>query len=134
MKLFSRIAAVAVLVSLLLLGSAPAQTAAWSGSVYTCLNAATSTGAGTVYSLTPAVHSYTMSVATSGTVTAATVNLEGSLDNVHWYPLGVAASTDANWSSGEMIHVAFKPVNYIRANLVSISGGGSITATVSIYQ
>jgi hypothetical protein len=52
-----------------------------------------------------------------------TLNLEGSLDNVHWYTIDTTSSTTSalKWALD-------KPANYVRANLAAITtpGGGVI--------
>lgn len=128
--LFALLAAVAI--------AAPvcAQTTIYNGAAAALLTNVSSPGPSASYSVLPANHSYTFTVVPSGTVSSCTVNLEGSLDNVHWFALGIIDATDAGWSStaGEMVHVANKPVNYLRANVTAISGGGTVTAAVALYQ
>ncbi len=119
---------------LLLSTLAMAQVVAYTGTPYVSLNAASSTVPGTVYALQPSVYSYTWTVATGEPVTSATVNLEGSLDGSTWYVLDIASTSDSNWSAGEMRHVVNKPANYLRLNLVSIAGGGSITGKISLFR
>ncbi|PSH05131.1 MAG: hypothetical protein CXZ00_02960 [Acidobacteria bacterium] len=115
-------------------GMAAAQNTAFIGTPYASLSAATATGPGTAFKVQPASYSYTWTVVTGGTVTSATVNFEGSLDGSTWYVLDVASTSDTNWSSGEMRHVVNKPTNYLRMNVVSIAGGGSLTGTFSLFR
>jgi hypothetical protein len=124
-------------VILLLCALAPmaaAQSPAYTGYPYASLNAANSAGPGTIYSVQPMMYSYTWTVAASGTISAATINFEGSLDGATWYMLDQAANTDANWSAGEMRHVVNKPINFLRLNLVSIVGGGTVTGKISLFR
>lgn len=122
---------------------AMAQSTAYTGTPYTSLSAATAAGPGTVYAVMPSPFSFTWTVATSGTVTAATVNFEGSICTAAqiaantagcWFQLDQAVNTDTQWSSGEMRHVVNKGINFIRLNLISISGGGSITGTIALFK
>jgi len=128
----------AILLCILVVCLAPsmvhAQTTAYTGTPYTILSAQTATGPGTVYQLQPQVYSYTWTLTTAGTVTTASINLEGSTDNVHWYALDVASTSDTNWASGEMRHIVNKPVNYLRGNITALTGGGSITGTLALFH
>jgi hypothetical protein len=75
-------------------------------------------------------------------VSAASVNLEGSIaapgtipGASSYAPLDVAASTDTQWAVttagvAEMRHVVNKSVNFVRCNVTSISGGGSIGCVI----
>lgn len=118
----------------------PAQTSTlYAGVPATSLATAATTGPGTAYKVTPSVSSYTWTVVTGGTVTTATINLEGSIDstdgtNGKWFVLDQATQADLQWSSGEMRHVVNKGVNFVRCNLAVITGGGSITAKLELIQ
>lgn len=98
------------------------------------LNGVGAAGPGTSYALQPSVYSYSFTVIPVGSVSACTVNLEGSLDGTAWFTLATVSTTDANWANGELVHVVNKPVNFIRGNLTSIAGGGSITATIALFK
>jgi hypothetical protein len=99
----------------------------------TILNAATATGAGTMFAV-PAkpnagrVGTWTWQVVVTSNPTA-TVTLQGSNDGVNWFTLDTAASTDANWSAGEVRFLSGVPVTFMRAYVNTLSGG---TATVIV--
>ena len=118
-------------------------TPAYAGQAYTSLAAVTSTGPGTVYQLQTGTYAYTVTLTTAGVVSAAGANLEGSTCSAAdiaanttgcWFVLATAASTDVNWAAGEMFHVVNKPVVYIRLNLITFTGSGSITGTVTFFK
>jgi hypothetical protein len=65
----------------------------------------------------------TWELVVAGAVATQTTNLEGSIDNSHWYTLDTSTTTSA-----EMRHVALKPILYIRGNCTGVgAGGGTIT-------
>ena len=128
-------AVVAVLLAPMLHG----QTMMYSGQSGISLSAAAAPATGTAFSLQPSISNFTWQIVPTGTVSAATVNLEGSIDstngsNGHWFVIDQAAATDTQWSSGEMRHVINKGLLMVRCRLVSISGGGSITATIALFR
>lgn len=89
----------------------------------------TATGAGQSFAVQfpygrPEPRIYAWEAFFPGTAPASlTLNLEGSLDNQHWYQLDTTSSTTSaiKWALD-------KPANYVRANLASITtpGGGVI--------
>jgi hypothetical protein len=128
------------------------QTLSTAGVLYTSFAAKANTGAGTAFKVqtrlgqglgsTAQVQSqvyeitWTIQVTTgAGSVTAGQWNLEGSLDNTLWLPIAAINVTDAQWKTdvGELQHVAYKPVNYVRMNAVSITGGGAVTGKFQYY-
>ena len=129
-----------LLIASIAIGRAHGQTKMYSGQSGVSLSTASSPANGTAFALQPSLSSFTWQVVPSGTVSAATVNLEGSIDstdgsNGHWYVLDQALATDTQWSSaGEMRHVVNKGLLMVRCRLVSISGGGSITATITLFR
>jgi hypothetical protein len=71
-----------------------------------------------------------------GTVvaTAVTVDLEGSLDDTTWFQLARHAFSAAEITAeSAMFHVVDKPVRYVRANLIALTGGTAPTVTV-LYE
>ena len=89
----------------------------------TLLNAVTSTGAGTSYWLGFLPSNHTWDIAFTGTASTVSVKLQGSIDNSSWFDLDTSTSTTAS----TMRHVVNKPVNYIRANLVTFTNGTTMT-------
>jgi hypothetical protein len=78
----------------------------------------------------------------SGTITTATITLQGSIDNVNWFPLqatridtGVAAAT-LNYAGGGPIPISPTivnyPLKYIRVDVSSLTGGGTVFADVNL--
>jgi hypothetical protein len=89
----------------------------------TLLNAVTSAGAGTSYWLGFLPTNHTWQVIYTGTATVVDVKLQGSMDDSNWFDL----DTYDTASSPTMRHVVNKPVNYIRANLVTFTNGTTMT-------
>jgi len=95
----------------------------------------TVTGAGQSFAVVfplnrPDSRIYAWEVFTPGAAPASlTLNLEGSLDDVHWYTLDTTSSTTSaiKWSLD-------KPANYVRANLAAITtpGGGVIVRFLAL--
>lgn len=97
------------------------------------LTAVTSTGAGSVQDFSVPMSKFTVQTTFTGSPTAVTVVLEGSLDNTFWYPLvGVAASAGELTAGGYAQFSADKPVRYLRANLTVLTGGTTPTVTAKI--
>jgi hypothetical protein len=71
----------------------------------------------------------TVQVTITGSPTAATSKLQGSLDGTVWDDLGSTTST----TSGAMFHVSQKPVVQMRAVLADLAGGSSPTVTFKAY-
>lgn len=73
---------------------------------------------------------YTLAWSFTGTVpTACTLQGEGSLDNVNWYSLTGSQSC----TSGNMVHIADKPVLYFRINVLTYTAGDGTTAVSVKY-
>jgi len=87
----------------------------------------TATGTGALLSVNSNdVH--TVAVIVTGSPSAATVNLEGSLDSTHWFDL----SGDQDASAGDiMFHVVYRAVAFVRPNVSALSGGTSPTLVIS---
>ena len=100
---------------------------------HTLLNAATATGAGSTQKVSQIPSHHTVAATMGGTVvaTAVTVDLEGSLDDTTWFQLARHAFSAADISAeGAMFHVIDKPTKYVRANLITLTGGTDPTVTV----
>ena len=96
------------------------------------LNAATATGAGSVFTVRTRPGKHTIQCAMGGDVvaTAVTVDLEGSLDNSTWFSLASHAFTAAEiTATSAMFHVVNKAVRYVRLNLTTLTGGTNPTVT-----
>jgi hypothetical protein len=102
------------------------------GSVAVSLSAVAATGAGTVYA-SPVVQGkladrFTWTTTFTGTPTAITVNLQGSIDGTNYFTLDTSTSTTA-----EMRHVVNKPVRFTRCQISVYTVNGS-TATCSLVM
>lgn len=94
----------------------------------TSLSAATATGPGATVDLGVVRSSHTMQTSTTGAPTGVTVNLEGSLSaSGPWATLVASTST-----TGDVQTVSGKAVRYVRANLVTLTGGTAPTVTALI--
>jgi hypothetical protein len=103
---------------------------------HTLLSAATATGEGSTQRLSQIPASHTVQVAMGGTVvaTAVTVDLEGSLDDTTFFQLARHAFSGAEITAeAALFHVINKPVRYVRANLITLTGGTDPTVTV-LYE
>lgn len=91
--------------------------------------AKTTTGAGTALDTTQSMAHANMVINITGTVTLATVILEGSLDGVTWITLGTTSITTGSVSVSP---TGLVPYRQFRANVTVITpGAGSITAWVA---
>jgi hypothetical protein len=89
------------------------------------LSAATATGPGTVVDLGVVRSSHTMQTTVSGAPATVSVNLEGSLAAAGpWAVLANSTST-----TGDVQTASGKAVRYVRANLVTLTGGTAPTVT-----
>lgn len=89
-----------------------------------------STGPGVAYSYKRAFSEHTVQSEMGGTVIATdvTLDLEGSLDGITWFQLqSHAFSVDEIAAQGAMFHVTGKLVEFIRLNLITLTGGTSPT-------
>ncbi len=57
--------------------------------------------------------------------TACTFEVDGSLDGIHWYAL-TATNTDCTQPS--MLHIAYKPVDFIRVQINTYTAANGTTA------
>ena len=97
------------------------------------LNAAAATGAGSSQKVSQIPSQHTVAATMGGTVvaTAVTVDLEGSIDDTTWFQLARHAFSAGEISAeAAMFHVIDKPVRYVRANLITLTGGTDPTVTV----
>jgi hypothetical protein len=98
------------------------------------LDAATSTGAGSAYLLHRISDNFTAQVivTTDGTLTAITVDIETSLDGTNWAAVATHVFSAAEITAKHAIfHVVDKPVQYVRANITTLTESG--TTTVDAY-
>jgi hypothetical protein len=94
----------------------------------TSLNAATAVGPGTTVDLGVVRSTHTLQTTVTGTPTAVTVNLEGSLAAAGpWATLVASTST-----TGDVQTVSGRAVRYVRANLAVLTGGTAPTVTALI--
>lgn len=97
---------------------------------YVLLNAVAATGASDVYVVPQNEARLPRAIAWctvfSGTPSAITAKIQGSLDNSNWFDLDTSTST-----SGELRFIIDKPVKFVRANITSYTVNGS-TATVQL--
>lgn len=85
------------------------------------------TATGTTTATQVEANYHTVQVTVTGSPSACTVRLEGSLDNVNFFDL----SGSQTCTSSTMFHVDGKPVSYVRANLLTLSGGTSPSVAVA---
>lgn len=94
----------------------------------TMLDAATATGAGEANSNHKFFSDSSYTVETVGSPSAVTVDIEGSLDGETFYQIGRHIFTAAEITAGKaMFHIAGKPVIFSQANLITLTGGTSVT-------
>ena len=99
----------------------------------TLLDAATATGASGSVKMNrkPAAHTFQAVMGGTVVATAVTVDVEGSLDDLTYFQLASHAfSAGEITAEGAMFHLADMPVKYIRANLITLTGGTAPTVTV----
>lgn len=77
---------------------------------------------------TPRPGNYSIDWSISGTApSACTFRVEGSFDGVNWFGLDTTSPSTTSCTSSNMESIAYKPVNYLRVNIVTwTSGGGTI--------
>lgn len=95
------------------------------------------TGAGTVLDNTGVRNNHSMIVVSGAGVSAGTVLLEGSQDNVNWFNLlgaGIVSTNAANTIFGPLVPVTtatLTPVRFLRARVSVAITGGTISAWVA---
>jgi predicted RNA-binding protein YlqC (UPF0109 family) len=98
--------------------------------LYKSLNAVTSTGAGSSNDYSGLVMYHTVQVTYTGSPTAVTVDLEGTLDGTTWFQLAThPADAGEITANGFMFHVIDRVVLATRANLTTLTGGTAPTVT-----
>jgi len=95
---------------------------------FVSLDAATVAGTGASRDLEGVGSIFGVLVFATGSPSTVTVQLEGSHDDVNWFAVGSPTITTAP-SYTNFTDLAFR---YVRANLVTLSGGSAPTVTVSI--
>lgn len=97
---------------------------------YVTLNGVTTAAPGTSIDLATGVSFHTMQVGVmSGNISAWTVNLEGSMDGLHWDVLATVSSTDSAYIVSANQH----QVRFVRGNctvLTSPDGTGVLSAAI----
>ena len=97
------------------------------------LDAATTTGASPRWKAYGSTY-HTVQVNLTGSPTAVTVDLEGSLDNNTYFTLASHVLNSSELSnSSAMFHVESKIVEYIKSNVTNLTGGTSPTVTVRYF-
>lgn len=96
------------------------------------LNAAIATGAGASYSVPESptvglIQSFGWQTVTTGTFTALSITLQGSLDGTNWTTLDTTTQV-----AGEYRAVTGKPVQFIRANVGTFTGGTNVSVLVVV--
>ncbi len=97
------------------------------------LNAATVTGPGDDFALPHFIigaqlEKLTWEIVITGAPTAIQVDLQGSLDGVNWYQIDTY-----NTVANTLRFVVDKRVRFVRANLITLTGGTSPTVTANIF-
>jgi hypothetical protein len=72
-----------------------------------------------------------MAVTTSAGVSAGSVQMMGSLDNVNWFNVGSAVSTTTA-STTTAVTAASCFVRFVRANIATAITGGTVTVSVGL--
>lgn len=103
--------------------------ASMTGAFVKSLDAVTATGEGTAASFGGHVRStHAIQVSATGSPTGLVVKLQGSLNGTNWFTLATWDIT-APLASGDMLFVTGKPVNQVRADCTTLSGGTSPTVS-----
>jgi hypothetical protein len=100
----------------------------------TILDAVTTTGQSAAHMTFPGCSDHTVQTTFTGSPTAVTIKLMGSLDANTWFDLAEHVCSAGEISAGAaMFHVNGKLVKYIAINLTVLTGGTSPTLT-ALYQ
>lgn len=89
------------------------------------LNAATSTGASSAFTLDRPCRSFTFNKRIVGVFSALVISYEGTIDGSNWFQIG----TD-NAVTAAPTFIVDKPCLAIRANCTTFTGGTSVTVDV----
>jgi len=92
------------------------------------LDTATTTGAGNTVKFSSIPSEWSVSITHTGSPTSVITSIEGSLDGDTFYDLAQHTSIPAD----EAFHIIGKASKYIRANLITLTGGSSPTVTVKL--
>jgi hypothetical protein len=88
------------------------------------LNAQAASGAGQDFSIPTALQNWTVQITFTGGTPVITINFQVSLDDVNWTSVGTAIS------AAGLFQFLSQPALYVRLNVASYSGSGSITGTI----
>jgi hypothetical protein len=79
----------------------------------------------------PASGNYTIDWSLSGTApVACTFRVEGSFDNVNWFGLDTTSPSSTSCTTSNMESIAYKPVFYLRINIVTWTNGDATTKAI----
>lgn len=103
--------------------------------VVTPLQAAATTGAGTVLAIPSSFRNHSFTITGTGTVSAGAVTIEASMDNVTWAPLIPVAGTTANPNPATVVSGVDVLINYVgilnfvrgRISTTVTGAGGSVS-------
>jgi hypothetical protein len=96
------------------------------------LSAVSATGAGTVLDGVVIRPNAVLVVTTSSGVSAGAVQLQGSLDQTNWFPIGSAVTTSAA-STTTVASSTSAFARYLRAAVTTTITGGTVTATIGLH-
>jgi len=96
------------------------------------LTAVSATGGGTALDGLVIRTTAVMVVVSSAGVSAGSVQMQGSLDNVSWFSLGSAVSTTTANTVFTPVVVTGTAFRLLRANVATAITGGTISATVGV--
>jgi|ERR1700730_13375133 hypothetical protein len=94
------------------------------------LSAVSATGPGAALDSVTCRGNVIMIVNSSAGVTAGSVQMQGSLDNVSWVNIGTAVSTTTANTVFPPVVATSQFVRYVRANIATPITGGTISASV----
>jgi len=90
------------------------------------LSAATGTGAGKLFQVSTSIH--TIQVVFTGTISALSVAIEGSIDGANIFALEThELSSEELAAKKVMFHIVNKLVEYVRVNITVLTGAGAVT-------
>lgn len=100
-------------------------------SAKTLLNAVTTTGASSAEgNQERIIESHAVQATFTGAPTVVRLDLQGSLDGTTWSNLAEHTATADELTDGALLyHVVYKPVIFVRLNLVTLTGGTAPTLT-----
>jgi hypothetical protein len=80
---------------------------------------------------TPPPDNYSIDWSLSGTApVACTFRVEGSFDNVNWFGLDTTSPSSTSCTASNMESIVYKPVNYLRINVVTWTNGDGTTKVI----